>query len=146
MIMQRFSNLLNKNLLYYTQHRIFAQKFEYQIPEKYRNSFYLANATLEDTTNWFIHNALGIIYMELIQELKNKGLNFFDAKRQISSVMSLLEPCNNFIDIRFPLKRKNGEYKIFRGYRAEHGLYIDKKPCLGGNFSQISLGLIFELN
>ncbi|KAF2902449.1 hypothetical protein ILUMI_03737 [Ignelater luminosus] len=127
------SKLTLKNLwLQYLQKQFYSQKYEYEIPDVYRNAFYLANASLVNYTNWFVHNALRVIYHEIITELKAKGHNINEAIKKINSIINIIEPCNHFIDVQFPVKMEDGQYEIFRGFRAEHGVYIRDRPCLGG--------------
>ncbi|KAK4881043.1 hypothetical protein RN001_004362 [Aquatica leii] len=122
-----------QTLLKPQKRQLMSFKYEYDMPEEYRNSFYLANATLDNSTNWFIHNALGVIYNDLIYEfLKTKKYNSTEAQKEISNVMSLLDVCNSCIEVQVPIKRHNGDVEVFTGYRAEHGRYVKDKPFLGG--------------
>ncbi|KAL1491454.1 hypothetical protein ABEB36_012052 [Hypothenemus hampei] len=111
-------------------------RIEYEIPERYRNSFYLANAALFDSTNWFLHKA----YEATFPYLKNTFRHH--RKQQMASDMKIheklenlidsLDQCNSIIDVRFPVQKENGKLEIVRGFRAHYGETVRKSPCLGG--------------
>ncbi|RZC38674.1 glutamate dehydrogenase, mitochondrial-like, partial [Asbolus verrucosus] len=106
----------------------------YEIPERYRNSFYLANAAFFDHANWFLHRAYEVCFPKLVPELRDKDprLTEMEAIKNVMNVIQLLDQCNSIIDVRFPIQRENGKKEIIRGFRAQHGLYSGFDTCLGG--------------
>ncbi|KAH0807279.1 hypothetical protein GEV33_015506 [Tenebrio molitor] len=106
----------------------------YEIPERYRNSFYLANAALFDQANWFLHRAYEICFPRLVSRLKDrqKMLTDSEANKKVMTAVHLLDQCNSIIDVRFPIDRENGKKEIVRGFRAQHGLFSGFDTCLGG--------------
>ncbi|KAH0820495.1 hypothetical protein GEV33_002296 [Tenebrio molitor] len=104
----------------------------YDIPERYRNSFYLANAALFDQANWFLHRAYEICFPRLVSRLKDrqKMLSDSEANKKVMTAVHLLD-CNSII-VRFPIDRENGKKEIIRGFRAQHGLFSGLDTCLGG--------------
>nr|CAH7745130.1 unnamed protein product [Callosobruchus chinensis] len=113
-----------------------AAKLPYEIPERYKNSFYLANAALFDSTNWFLHRAFEVIFPSLKKKLKEEkiyeSLNDGQIQDRIENIVHVLDQCNSIIDVRFPIKRDNGKYEVIRGFRAHYGLASGYKSCLGG--------------
>ncbi|KAK9754370.1 Glutamate/Leucine/Phenylalanine/Valine dehydrogenase [Popillia japonica] len=106
----------------------------YDIPQRYRNAFYLANAPLFDYTNWFVHNAYTVCFPSLVKELlqTEKQIGNVEAEKRIVEVINCLEPCESLIDVNFPIKRSNGRREVVRGFRAMHNLQLYNTPCLGG--------------
>ncbi|KAI4458462.1 glutamate dehydrogenase [Holotrichia oblita] len=106
----------------------------YDIPQRYRNAFYLANAPLFDYTNWFVHRAYTVCFPSLVQDLlhTDKSLGNANAEKKIVEIINCLEPCESLIDVNFPIKRSNGEREVVRGFRAMHNLQLYNTPCLGG--------------
>lgn len=106
-------------------------KIPYQIPERYQNSFYLANAAFFDSTNWFLHRAYEVIFPALKNKLKTNRKSDNNAEC-LEDVINVLDQCSSVIDVRFPLKKDNGKYELIRGFRAQHGLRAGYTSCLGG--------------
>nr|CAI5851353.1 unnamed protein product [Callosobruchus analis] len=113
-----------------------AAKLPYEIPERYKNSFYLANAALFDSTNWFLHRAFEVIFPSLKKTLKYEktceSLTDDQIHDRLENLVQVLDQCNSIIDVRYPIKRDNGKYEIIRGFRAHYGLASGYKSCLGG--------------
>ncbi|KAJ8933397.1 hypothetical protein NQ314_014037 [Rhamnusium bicolor] len=108
----------------------------YEIPERYRNSFYLANAAFFDSTNWFLHRAYEVIFPTLkkrLSELEPYTLQSNNkVAEKVEQIVRILDQCNSVIDVRFPFKRDDGSYEVVRGFRAHHGLTTGYASCLGG--------------
>ncbi|XP_018577510.1 glutamate dehydrogenase, mitochondrial-like [Anoplophora glabripennis] len=111
-------------------------KLPYEIPERYQNAFYLANASFYDSTNWFLHRAYEVVFPKLKSELLKvdsyKNQTTDRATEKIEEIIKILDQCNSIIDVRFPVKRDNGLQEIIRGFRAQHGLSAGYSSCLGG--------------
>lgn len=106
----------------------------YQIPEKYRNSFYCANASLVENTNWHIHRAYEIVFTELVQSMKMKerGIKLPILMKKVRTIIAELEESNEVLEVRFPVKVAGMGSVTLDGFRVHHGInYIDL-PCLGG--------------
>lgn len=114
-------------------------KLPYEIPERYRNAFYLANASLYDSTNWFVHRAYEVVFQKLKSGLlKLEPYNNQHADRateKVEEIIKIMDQCNSIIDVRFPIKRDDGSHEIVRGFRAQHGLSAGYMSCLGGRLS-----------
>ncbi|CAH1128682.1 unnamed protein product [Ceutorhynchus assimilis] len=111
-------------------------RLEYDIPERYRNAFYLANASFFDSTNWFLHSAYEVVFPFLKNSYRHnvKPLGISDSKihAKLENVIESIDQCNSIIDVRFPLRRENGNLEVIRGFRAHYGESIQNTPCLGG--------------
>lgn len=107
----------------------------YEIPERYRNSFYLANAAFFDQVNWYLHRAYQICFSRLVTQLQEReNLNESQAIHKINTTIQVLDQCNSLIDVRFPIQLESGKKELIRGFRAQHGLFSGFGMCLGGNF------------
>lgn len=110
------------------------RKLPYEIPERYRNSFYLANAALFDSTNWFLHRAFEVFFPQLKQQLKQNygGLSDDEIVDKVENIVQVLDQCNSVIDVRFTTKRDSGKYEVVRGFRAHHGAASGFPGNMGG--------------
>nr|XP_022903878.1 glutamate dehydrogenase, mitochondrial-like isoform X2 [Onthophagus taurus] len=106
----------------------------YTVPERYRNAFYLANASLFDYTNWYIHKAYESCFKTVLNTVFTSYPNMTDnkAKLKVLDIINLLEPCSGVVDISFPIKKTDGTYEVVQGYRAIHALNLYEMPNLGG--------------
>lgn len=103
---------------------------QYEMPNKYNDKFFLANATLLDDTNWFLHRAFEVIYPNLIEDAKEKGYGA-KCKQVVDNFIESLTLCNNLLEVNFPVTMQTGAEKVFTGYRAQHGIAADV-PYMGG--------------
>lgn len=110
-------------------------QFVYEIPQKYKDCFYLANASLFDYTHWFLHRAYEVVYGDLVEELKDRKPNLSEdeADEKIRNTIRLIEPVNTVVDITFPIVRENGNYSLINAYRVHHGGCLNTFPRLGGS-------------
>lgn len=114
--------------------RNFCNKIQpYQIPTRYEEAFYLANASLFDSINYFIHSTLVKFYPDLLK-LYSKGKNcaLYESDEKNRQFINILEQCNKIIDVRFDIKRANGKFEVIRGFCAMHGRCSGFYPSLGG--------------
>lgn len=109
-------------------------QFTYEIPQKYKDCFYLANASLLDYTHWFLHRAYEVVYSDLVEELKDRKPNLSDdeADEKIRNTITLLQPVNTVVDITFPIVHGNGNSSLISAYRVHHGGCLNTFPRLGG--------------
>lgn len=112
----------------------YSSHYAYEMPERIRNSFYLANASHFDNANWFIQRAYEVVFGDLVEELKDREPNLSpdEAQSKVCDMIKVLEPCNVVLDVHYPVKRSNGNLSIVRAYRALHGKYKNRLPSLGG--------------
>lgn len=114
------------------------RKLPYEIPEKYQNSFYLANASVFDNINWFLHRSYEILFPTLRATLQNSPdakLTVDESIDKLNGIIRILDQCNTLIDLRFPVKRDNGSYEVVRGYKGQYGMSTGQLPCFGGKLN-----------
>lgn len=116
-------------------HRVYKSEYVYEMPEALKNCFYLANASLFDNTNWFIHRAYEVIFQDLTEEVKNRepSLDAVKAVDKVLNFFNVIQPCSAVLDLRYPVEKTNGQHSIVRAFRAQHGKYRAGIPCLGGS-------------
>ncbi|XP_074033596.1 glutamate dehydrogenase, mitochondrial isoform X2 [Leptinotarsa decemlineata] len=111
-----------------------SKKAPYEIPERYRNSFYLANAAFFDSTNWFLHRAFEVAFPTLKADLKKiqPELSNDEVAEKVEGMVGVLDQCNSVVDVRFPVRRESGKYEVVRGFRAQHGFASGYGASMGG--------------
>jgi hypothetical protein len=63
----------------------------YEIPERYRNSFCVANAALFDQANWFLHRAYEICFPRLVSRLKERQKMLTDSEANKKLMTAVFE-------------------------------------------------------
>lgn len=126
------NQIILKNII--LQKRYAATNVIYDIPEQYRNSFYLANASFFDNINWYLHRAYEDVFPHLVSNLMSIEPSYSEsqAATTIINIINSMDRCNELLDINFTIRKKNDQVHVLRGYRAHHGLAFLNKPCLGG--------------
>ncbi|XP_030752617.1 glutamate dehydrogenase, mitochondrial-like [Sitophilus oryzae] len=111
-------------------------RLSYEIPERYQNAFYLANAAFFDSTSWFLHRAYEVAFPALKNDyrsrFKDEAVGDRRVHEKLENVIEVLDQCNSIIDVRFPIRKDDGTLELIRGFRAHHGENIARSPCLGG--------------
>lgn len=117
--------------------KAYKSEYTYEMPEVLKNSFFLANASFFNNTNWFVHRAYEVIFGDLVEEVKAREPSYDTVKavEKVLNLIKVLEPCNAVIDVRLPVDRDNGDYSVVRAFRVQHGKYRVRVPCLGGIYS-----------
>lgn len=105
----------------------------YEIPERYRDTIYLSNASLFDSSNWFVHKAYQKIFPEIVNDLsESANIQQDDAVEQIFNIINIIDQCSSLIDIRFPVKRNDGTLELIRGFRSTFNEVSGFYPYIGG--------------
>ncbi|KAL3278634.1 hypothetical protein HHI36_016174 [Cryptolaemus montrouzieri] len=105
----------------------------YEMPPRFRECFYLANASFFDSVNWYVHKAYEIIFSELVDKLMSfSGLDEQQASNKISNIIKVLDQCNSLLDIRYPLKKEDGSLELIRSFTVNHGALLGNTLSLGG--------------
>ncbi len=77
----------------------------------------------------FFDRASSIVEDKMVSEIKSKDKE--EVKRQkVQGMLKVIKPCNNVLNINFPLRRDNGSYEIVEAWRAQHSQH--RTPCKGG--------------
>ncbi|CAF4284522.1 unnamed protein product, partial [Didymodactylos carnosus] len=76
----------------------------------------------------FYDRAAAILEDKLVDEMRSKLPD--DLKRkQVRGILKIIKPCNHVLEIRFPIKRDNGELHVIEAWRAQHSQH--RTPCKG---------------
>ncbi|CAF1175099.1 unnamed protein product [Didymodactylos carnosus] len=82
----------------------------------------------------FYDRAAAILEDKLVNEMKTKLSD--DLKRKkVRGILKIIKPCNHVLEIRFPIKRDNGELHVIEAWRAQHSQH--RTPCKGGNLTSV---------
>lgn len=117
---------------------IFRQEshFSYEIPEVYKNCFFLANSSFLNNVNWFVQRAYEVVFNDLVEELKSREPSLHNPRaiERVLNIIKIFEPCSAVVDINYPVKRENGYYSVIQAFRVQHGRCRNDVPCLGGSY------------
>jgi len=91
-----------------------------------------------DQVERFYDNAAAILEDKLVATTKGR-MSDADKHKKVKGLLGMIKPCNNVLEISFPIKRDNGEYEMISAWRAQHSHH--RTPCKGGKFSQMLLCL-----
>ncbi|RZB41592.1 ELFV dehydrog domain containing protein [Asbolus verrucosus] len=86
-----------------------------------------------DMVEYFFHKACVLVEDKLVEDLakvKGSRCTLAQRKARVKGILTLLEQCDYFLEVSFPIKRDNGTYEIIRGYRAQHSSH--RMPMKGG--------------
>jgi len=78
----------------------------------------------------YIETAASIIEHKMTQSKTIPGDTQQQKLDYVRGLLNVIKPCNNVIQITFPLRRDNGTTETVTGYRAQHSEH--RTPCKGG--------------
>ena len=78
----------------------------------------------------YVEKAASIIEHKMAQQKKIPGNTEEQKIDYIRGLLGIIKPCNNVIQITFPLRKDNGQIEVITGYRAQHSEH--RTPCKGG--------------
>ncbi|CAH1173579.1 unnamed protein product [Phaedon cochleariae] len=117
-------------LFYQVQRRTY---LEHNMPDRLKDMSTRANPKFFDMVEYFFHKASALVEDKLVEDLakiKGSKLTLEQRKTKVRGILSLMEQCNQVVEVTFPIKRDSGQYEIVRGFRAQHSTH--KTPCKGG--------------
>lgn len=99
--------------------------YTYEIPEQYRKSFYLANASVHENINWYMHRALEVSFDKFVQKIKTESPSFTQENITTSLLNSiaLLDSCTSVLEVNVPLTKDSGRVEIVKGFCAKRGVH-----------------------
>lgn len=106
---------------------------DHVIPERLKDMPQNANPRFFDMVEYFFHRACVLVEDKLVEDLakvKGSRLNLDQRKAKVKGILTLMEQCDQILEVAFPIRRDNGEYQIITGYRAQHSTH--RTPCKGG--------------
>lgn len=92
-------------------------------------------STSNDTANFyemveiFFDRAASIVEEKMVEEMKSRDTPEMKLKK-IRGILKVIKPCNQVINITFPVRRDNGDFEIIEAWRAQHSNH--RAPCKGG--------------
>ena len=78
----------------------------------------------------FYDRAAKILEDKLVDDMKNSKLSDDLKRKKVRGILKIIKPCNHVLEIRFPIRRDNGELQVIEAYRAQHSQH--RTPCKGG--------------
>lgn len=78
----------------------------------------------------FYEKAAHLVRDNLIDRLPSR-MPEADRIKKVDGILKVIKPCNNVLEISFPIKKDSGEYEIISAWRAQHSHH--RAPCKGGN-------------
>lgn len=106
---------------------------DHVIPERLKDMPTHANPRFFDMVEYFFHKACILVEDKLVEDLakvKGSRLTLDQRKAKVKGILTLMEQCDQILEVAFPIRRDNGEYQIITGYRAQHSTH--RTPCKGG--------------
>lgn len=99
--------------------------YKYEMPEQFRNSFYLANASTHDNINWYYYTGVEVAFDKFVDKLKTRTLNKQDdkARNMVLNKVCMLDSCNHVLEISFPIVRDSGRVQMVKGICVKHGFH-----------------------
>ncbi|CAF0953009.1 unnamed protein product [Rotaria sordida] len=78
----------------------------------------------------FYDRAAKILEDKLVDDMKVAKLSDDLKHKKVQGILKIIKPCNHVLEIRFPIRRDNGELFMIEAYRAQHSQH--RIPCKGG--------------
>ena len=77
----------------------------------------------------FYDRAAKILEEKLVEDMKKTKLSEDAKRKKVRGILKIIKPCNHVLEIRFPIRRDNGELHMIEAYRAQHSQH--RTPCKG---------------
>ena len=78
----------------------------------------------------FYDRAAKILEEKLVEDMTKSKLSDDQKRKKVQGILKIIKPCNHVLEIRFPIRRDNGELHMIEAYRAQHSQH--RTPCKGG--------------
>jgi glutamate dehydrogenase (NAD(P)+) len=78
----------------------------------------------------FYDRAAKILEEKLVEDMQKSKLSDDLKRKKVQGILKIIKPCNHVLEIRFPIRRDNGELHMIEAYRAQHSQH--RTPCKGG--------------
>jgi glutamate dehydrogenase (NAD(P)+) len=78
----------------------------------------------------FYDRAAKILEEKLVADMAKTKLSEDAKRKKVKGILKIIKPCNHVLEIRFPIRRDNGELHMIEAYRAQHSQH--RTPCKGG--------------
>ncbi|XP_075248439.1 glutamate dehydrogenase, mitochondrial-like [Convolutriloba macropyga] len=88
------------------------------------------NVNFYQMVQGYVENAASIMEHKMAESRSIPGETQEKKLDYIRGLLNVIKPCNNVIQLTFPLRRDNGTTETVTGYRAQHSEH--RTPCKGG--------------
>ena len=78
----------------------------------------------------FYDRAAKILEEKLVADMVKSKLSDDLKRKKVKGILKIIKPCNHVLEIRFPIRKDNGELHMIEAYRAQHSQH--RTPCKGG--------------
>ncbi|CAF0957110.1 unnamed protein product [Rotaria magnacalcarata] len=78
----------------------------------------------------FYDRAAKILEDKLVNDMKKSKISDDLKHKKVQGILKIIKPCNHVLEMRFPIRRDNGELHMIEAYRAQHSQH--RTPCKGG--------------
>lgn len=78
----------------------------------------------------FYDRASQILEDKLVKDMKKSKLSEDLKRKKVQGILKIIKPCNHVLEMRFPIRRDNGQLHMIEAYRAQHSQH--RTPCKGG--------------
>lgn len=102
----------------------------HEIPEAVKKAGTDENPPFSKMVEYYYHTAMEKVENSLLESLRPVYKTDEGANKRLRSIKSVLSAPANTIEVTFPIRMDNGEYKIITGYRVHHSTH--RQPCKGG--------------
>ncbi|KAJ9590036.1 hypothetical protein L9F63_016852 [Diploptera punctata] len=134
----KFLKLLKQNPTIFSQavienkYKIMNLRLIHRIPDTLVNINTEKDPSLNDMIKYYIHNAMCYAEPKWIEDTK-KSYPYYNedlVKKRVKGIINIMESCERYMEVNFPVKLDNGSFKLFKGIRAEYSQH--KLPVAGG--------------
>ena len=78
----------------------------------------------------FHDRAAAVLEEKLVNDIKTSKLTDDVKRKKVRGILKAIKPCNHILEVRFPIRRDNGELFMIEAWRAQHSQH--RTPCKGG--------------
>ncbi len=78
----------------------------------------------------FYDRAAKILEDKLVDDMYKSKLSDDLKRKKVQGILKIIKPCNHVLEMRFPIRKDNGELHMIEAYRAQHSQH--RTPCKGG--------------
>ncbi|KAK3091556.1 hypothetical protein FSP39_020787 [Pinctada imbricata] len=107
----------------------YSKEPDYEVTDEMRE---LDQLSFAQTVDKFFDKASEICEERLAESMVTRDVKMapVEKRKKVRGILNNIKPCNNVMEINFPIKRDSGDYEIIRAWRAQHSHH--RKPCKGG--------------
>ena len=78
----------------------------------------------------FYDRAAKLLEEKLAGDMTKSKIPDAEKLKKVQGILKIIKPCNHVLEMRFPIRRDNGELHMIEAYRAQHSQH--RTPCKGG--------------